>query len=516
MSRILGFVLLTLFLLIPVPLHAAPPAYPAQATGLAPVAAYDWLQFNFDTQHSGNNPSESTLTAANVNQLQKLFQVALPTSADGAPVYLANVTTSQGVKNLIFATTRSGRLVARNAITGAAVWSKQYGPGTCTINRGATPCYTTSSPVLNPNRQYVYSYGLDGKVHRFKVGTGTEVTGNGFPALATRKGWNEKGSSALSLATAANGHTYLYVTNGGYPGDAGDYQGHVTAIDLTAGTQKVFNTVCSNRAVHFFQKPSTPDCSEVQTAIWARPGVIYSSATDKIYMATGNGTFNPGQYFWGDTVFSLNPNGTSVNGLPVDSYTPTNYQDLQDTDTDIGSTAPAILPVPGNSVVQHLAVQSGKDAKLRLLNLDNLSGQGAPGNTGGEIGAIIDVPQGGEVLTQPAVWVNPADSSTWVFVANDNGISGLKLTVDGSGNPALQPQWQIGNGGTSPILANGVLYYAGSGGVWALDPTTGNTLWNDTQIGWIHWSSPIVANGVLYITDMGGQLTAYSLNGVAP
>jgi hypothetical protein len=102
----------------------------------------------------------------------------------------------------------------------------------------------------------------------------------------------------------------------------------------------------------------------------------------------------------------------------------------------------------------------------------------------------MSVPQGNEVLTMPAVWVNPADSRTWVFVANDNGISGLKLTVDGSNNPRLVKQWQLGNSGTSPIVDNGVLYNVGSNNIWALDPVTDAQLWHNTQIGSIHWESP--------------------------
>jgi hypothetical protein len=112
------------------------------------------------------------------------------------------------------------------------VWSHQYAAGSCRINGGSIPCYTTSSPSIDPNRQYVYSYGLDGYVHKYQVGDGTEVMIGGWPELATLKGLNEKGSSALSIATASSGSAYLYVTNGGYPGDGGDYQGHVTAIDL--------------------------------------------------------------------------------------------------------------------------------------------------------------------------------------------------------------------------------------------------------------------------------------------
>src|SRR6266511_439868 len=49
---------------------------------------YDWLQFNGNSQHSGNNTWEINLKAGNVNQLVRLFQVTLPSIADGAPVYL--------------------------------------------------------------------------------------------------------------------------------------------------------------------------------------------------------------------------------------------------------------------------------------------------------------------------------------------------------------------------------------------------------------------------------------------
>jgi hypothetical protein len=138
------------------------------------------------------------------------------------------------------------------------------------------------------------------------------------------------------------------VANGGYPGDQGDYQGHITAINLADGSQSVFNTDCSNRAVHFVITPGIPGCSAVQSAIWARAGVVYDSDTDKIYMATGNGNFDPANHDWGDTVFALNPDGTGANGDPLDSYTPSNYQQLQNTDTDLGSTAPAILPAPAD------------------------------------------------------------------------------------------------------------------------------------------------------------------------
>jgi hypothetical protein len=476
--------------------------------------SYDWLQFNGDASHSGSNISENRISVSSAGQLKLLFQVTLPGIADGSPVYLSNVKTASELRDLIFMTTRAGHIAALDAHTGILLWSKQYGPGGCLINNNHTrnePCYTTSSPAIDPNRKFVYSYGLDGYVHKYSVGDGTEIQTGGWPELTTLKGYDEKGSSALSIATATNGTSYLYVAHAGYPGDQGNYQGHITVINLTNGTQKVFNTLCSNQTVHFVDSRTTtePDCyPDTTAAIWARPGVVYDPYHDRILMATGNGTFQPANFMWGDTVFSLNLDGSGLGGNPLDSYTPDNYQYLQDLDLDLGSTAPAILPLASGDY-PHLAVQSGKDGVLRLINLDQLSGQSGVGHTGGEVFSM-PVPMGGQILTQPAIWVNPADHSTWIFVSNGAGIAAMQLSVSAVGNPSLTLKWTSG-GGSSPLVVNGVVFIARSSLITALNATDGSQLWSDNRIGSIHWESPIVVNGVLYITNQSGNLTAYSL-----
>src|SRR5205807_1487153 len=78
----------------------------------ATVRAYDWLQFGGDARHSGNNTAEATLSSANVSTLVQKYQATLPATADGAPVFLEGVTTPSGVKDLLFVTTRDGRIIA--------------------------------------------------------------------------------------------------------------------------------------------------------------------------------------------------------------------------------------------------------------------------------------------------------------------------------------------------------------------------------------------------------------------
>jgi outer membrane protein assembly factor BamB len=480
------------------------PSLAGTASSASIPGSYDWPQFNFDQRHSGNDTRETAINPGNVNRLRLLYRVPLGDIADGAPAYLTNVASAAGVKDVLYFTTLFGHLVALDAANGSVVWAAPH-PPTCHINGGPNVCYTTSSPAIDPNRQFVYTFGDDGYVHKHRVADGGEVKGGGWPELASTKPVDEKGSSALSIAGG-----YLLAANSGYFGDRGDYQGHISAINLATGGQTVFNLNCSDQGVHFVEQPGTPDCPAVQSAVWARPGVVYDSDTGRLYAASGNGDFNPGAHDWGDTVIALAPSGTGSGGNPLDTYTPANFTQLQANDLDLGSTAPAILPVLPNSRIPHVGVQGGKDSLLRLLNLDNLSQQGGPGHVGGEIVPPITLPQGGEVLTQPAVWTNPANHSVWVFVANDQGASGFRVVVGSDRLPRLQPAWQFRRGGASPVIAGNVLFYASSGTIQALDPSSGRELWQ-SAIGPVHWESPIVVGGRVYITDQTGVVSAFSL-----
>ena len=490
----------------------------------ASAEAADWLQFGYDQAHSGYNPQEKGFPVAAANTAQwhvgvHAFGDGTVIPSDSTPVYLSGAATPAGTKDLLFLVTQDGTLVAFAAADGTVLWSKR--PTSATGSD-----LTTGAAAIDPNRQYVYAYGLDGHVHKYQVGNGSEVTGNGWPQLATRKPDVEKGASGVAIASPPGGINYLYHVTNGYVGDAGDYQGHVTAINLATGAQQVFNSQCSNLFVHFVENGSanSDDCvlnsgrDGQMSGIWGRPGVIYDAPTNRIYFATANGLFDanlPGHYNWGDSVLALHPDGSGAGlGQPLDSYTPSTYASLYGSDIDLGSTSPAILPST-SATYPHLAIQSGKDSCVRLLNLDNLSGMGGPGHVGGELNAATscstDGVGGGVVFPQPAVWVNPADGRTWAYVANGGHLVAYRLNV--AGTPSLSKQWTTTNGGTSPVIANGVLYYAASGILRALDPLTGTQLWS-ASIGAIKWQSPIVVNGHLYITDNSSQLWSFPLDGI--
>ncbi|MGH2458870.1 MAG: PQQ-binding-like beta-propeller repeat protein [Chloroflexota bacterium] len=464
-------------------------AAPVPATATPAAASAIWPVFDFDPSRSGTNPSEDRIGPGNVAGLEVLWRQRLPDVADSTPVYR---------DGRLYLTLRDGGIVAVDARNGKPLWSKS------TVG----PKITNSSPALDPSGKWVYSYGLDGYVHKYATADGQEVEGNGWPARVTQLTQVEKESSALNLA-----NDRLYVTTSGYLGDQGHYDGHLVVIDLATGGATVFNTLCTDaRGLLVDQANQGSYCGEVQSGVWARAGAVVDPSTGNVFLTTGNGPWN-GSTNWGDTVLELSGDGHAV----LDTYTPTNQAELNDRDVDLGSTAPALLPEQPTSKTPFLAVQGGKDGELRLLDRRNLSGQGRTGQLGGEL-QILDAPGKCDVFTAPAVWAAP-DQRTWLFVATNCGLAGYVLTTDGSGRSSLVPGWQETAGGTSPIVANGVLYVAHSGAVDARDPTTGRILWSSPQagpkgtIGSIHWESPVVVDGRLFISDGSGNLTAFGLAG---
>lgn len=468
-----------------------------------PSHSGEWLQFDADPEQ--DESQDMNLVLPDIANVHRMWKTDLPETADGSPVYVPNVRLAGGsLHDLLIVTTMIGRTVAADALTGEILWSTTPPPG---------PRWTTSSPAVAPERDVVYSYGLDGRVHCYRLRDGEEVTGNGWPQLITHKGSVEKVSSALTIVTTKENQSYLYVTTAGYPepGDEGDYQGHLTVINLGTGEQNVFNAACSDRAMHFVENGNASnDCAHVQSGIWGRAPITYDAMSNRIFITTSNGDYDAdrGGFNWGDSILALHPDGSTDDGTPLDSYTPDEYQFLQNQDLDFGSTSPVILPLAKGTHLPRLAVQGGKDSVLRLVNLHDLSGRGGPRHVGGELFAM-PLPQRGVILTRPAVWLSP-EGETWIFVTTHRGTSGMALVVDDDGKPSLEPRWVNTIDGATPIIVGGVLYFARNHELVALDPESGERLWSDTSLGLIHWQSPIIVNGRIYVCDHEGHLFAYN------
>jgi hypothetical protein len=442
-----------------------------------------WPMFDFNGQKSGAHDKETIITKANVSTLKQLWQAKLPV-ADASPVYLSNVTTSAGTKNLVYITTTGASLIAFDDATGSQVWRK---------DTAGTSGTTTSTPAIDPNNQFIYSYGKDGKVHKYAVGTGVEDATAGWPLTVTLIPNVEKESSALSI-----GNGFLYVSTSAYPGDRGSYVGHVIAKNLATGAVSIFNSLCtSNKQI------INGTCAQKQSGIWGRPGAVVDPVSGNVFVTTGNGIFSPPEYL-GDSVVELSADLSKV----IDTYTATNHQALNTADQDLGSTMPAMVPTQQGGNPPNLAVQGGKDNKLRVLNRENLSGQSGPYHTGGELQTI---PVSCNIFSQPIAW-NDTSNVTWVFVTDicDN-LYAFKVTS--SRLQQVYAKSKIGR--SSPIIINGMLFIQMSKAIKAIDPATGSILWTAAADN-MHWQSPIVINGKVFVLGASGTLTAYGTDTTNP
>ncbi len=450
---------------------SAPPAGAARSGAHVPEA--DWLRFDYDAQRSGVGPSGTGITAGNLRKL-RLRKVTLPGTVDSSAIELTGVHVRSRTRDVIVMTTTYGRTLALDPGTGTRLW--EFVPADIHSYAGSSQI-TTATPIADPGRQYVYAASPDGVIHKLALATGREVHSGGWPVRVTFDATHEKIPAALNISGGS-----LIVTTGGYYGDAPPYQGHVVTIDRATGqVTGVWNALCSDR--HALIDPPR-SCPASDAAIWARAGAVIEPGTGRMLVATGNAPFN-GSIDWGDSVLELSPDGRQL----LHNWTPTDQAQLNSGDGDLGSTAPALLPVFGG---RRLAVQGGKAGVLDLLDLDRLDGTtGGPGpRTGGEIQQLPS-PDSAEVVTTPAVWAHAG--RIYVFVGDDSATSAYVLT-DAS-HPTLRVAWKSGSGGTSPVIAGGLLYVYDPGG--SLDvyaPASGRKLIS-LPAGSGHWNSPIVVGG---------------------
>jgi hypothetical protein len=88
-----------------------------------------------------------------------------------------------------------------------------------------------------------------------------------------------------------------------------------------------------------------------------------------------------------------------------------------------------------------------------------------------------------------------------VFVATGAGTGAYVLT--GGARPRLSSVWQNGSGGTSPVVAGGLLYvYDPGGSLKIYEPGSGRLLRSLDAAGG-HWSSPIAVGGRVVLPTGG-------------
>jgi hypothetical protein len=453
---------------------------PAHVAAFAPLR--DWPEFGLDPQRGDATERATQITSANVAHLRRL-RVTLPGTVDSSPIYLHAALVDGAVHETIVVTTTYGRTLAIDAAGGHVLWTFTP-PGYAGWTGSAQ--ITTTGPLADPDGLFVYAASPNGLIHKLALASGAEDRAGAWPVSVTHDPAREKLGAALNI----DGPDVVVATSG-YFGDAPPYQGHVALIDRSSGRlRRVFNTLCANR--RGLLVPS--GCGASDSAILSRGGAVVEPGDRRILIDTGNGPWN-GTTNFGDSVLELTFPSLELR----QAFTPTDQTQLSESDTDLGSSAPALL---GSDRV----MVAGKDGIVRVLELSRLNGRSVSSHTrlGGEL-QRLPLPGGGELFTAPAVWRH--GGHTTVFVGDEHATAAYVLR-----RGRLHLAWQNGTPGTSPALAGGLLYVydPDAGGIDVYRPGSPRPVAVLPGLPG-HWNSPIVVDG--HVVEPEGDANDHSTTG---
>jgi outer membrane protein assembly factor BamB len=544
----------------------------------APPAS-DWLTWGYDQERSGWNRAETTLSKENVSRLVLQWSAQLPIppreialSTVTAPLVVEGVTTSQGIRTLLFVVGSEDTVFAMEADSGRVVWRKAF-PNSLTPPQTATwLCSNTqnATPVIDKQKGIIYLNTSDGKLRGLSLSTGDERMTPADFVTPFGRNWSLNLIDDVIYSPTARG--------------CGGAIANISAMDVS--------------------DPAHPRLSRLYTSggrpagAWGRGGVVRGPRG--IIAQTADGPYDPAAGTFGETVMTLAPKELRI----VDSFTPSNWRYLNSRDLDLGSTGPVVFPFQGRTLVATIA----KEAVLYLLDANALGGTDhstplyqsarlgndeemlAGRGVWGSIATAADA-QGRRFLYVP-MWGPPSKSAPPFTFSYGDAPKGsvMAFQVSGEGDKlSLIPTWisRDMHVPDPPVVANGVVYAiqtgentvqnprpggdvrvdpdaaggaargpatpagqpgaaqgttpgagGGAGGrggadavatalaaaklratpvtnlvLYAFDAQTGKQLYSSEKIitGWVHYSEPVVAAGRVFVVTWDAEVYAFGL-----
>jgi hypothetical protein len=305
---------------------------------------------------------------------------------------------------------------------------------------------------------------------------------------------NQRG--ALAIADSV-----LYVPYGGHAGDCGQYHGTVLGVPLLAPSAF---TAWITRGL--------------AGGIWAPGGISFDGQS--LYIATGN-TMGASEWADGEAVIRLPP-ALSHSDQPQDFFAPSDWQQLDAADADLGGSNPLPLDVPGPGGTSALIMALGKDGKAYLLDRTNLGGIG---------GSLVEEMVANAPIRTAPVRYSLADSVLVAFQAEGSACpasapgSGLvALRVQSGPPPSLGTAWCAPlNGHGNPIvtttdgISDPIVWVVGAEGdnrLHGFRGDTGEPIFagggpSDAMAGLRHFVTILAAQGRLYVAA-DGQIYAFT------
>jgi polyvinyl alcohol dehydrogenase (cytochrome) len=449
-------------------------AMPAPSAG-ATIPA--WTTYRHDAARSGIDPDSATP----VTPSQAWQTPSLDGEVYGQPLVSGS---------FVYVTTENDSIYELDAASGAVVWSRHLA---APEPSSAAPCGDispsigiTSTPVIDAATNRIYAVGAvaaSGAVHHelfaLELSSGQPIAG--FPIIVDPP-YPSGGTAVNQLQRAglALDRGRILIGYGGNDGDCNTYWGWLVSAPTDGTTGLVSFQV---------------DAGHTEGAIWAAGNAPVVDAAGNVFLATGNGNLNSTtDPVYGDSVVEL-----SASASPLDWWAPPNWQALDSSDADLGSSMPTLLP-------GSFLFQSGKDGNGYLLNgaglghvtpaVAQMSGFCPGGSFGGSV-------------------YDPGNST--IYAACAGGLRALSL---GSASPpslAIKAGFSAPAGATGPpMIAGGLVWVTNhsTGTLYGLDPTSGATRSqfplpeNGSQVN--HFASPSAGGGRLFVGS-GDQVTAYTI-----
>lgn len=505
----------------------------APTTNAAAPSSIDVVTYHYDNLRTGQNTQETILTPTNVNSTQfgKLGEFAVTGRVDAQPLYLSNLSIpGAGMKNVLYVATEHGCVYSFDADSIASSASKPIWIASTELpgevpsdDRGCgqvTPeIGVTSTPVIDRKRGTIYVVAVSKsaggnyvhRIHALDLTTGAERFGGPTVITASYPGTGSDsfGGNLFFDPSLYNERPGLLEFNGtiyttwGSHCDQGAYTSWVIAYSAdTLKQTAVLNLVPNGN----------------RGGIWMSGAAPAVDASGNIYFIVGNGTFDtnltpsgfPPQHDCGNCFAKISPISSSPPLSLLDYFTPSNTVSQSDQDLDFGSGGPLLLPdmTDASGATRHLALGSGKDANIYVLDRDNI---GKFNSAADNVYQLIPGELSGGEFGKPSYFNNTVYYGAVGDSLKAFPISNAKLATA----PTSQSPTNFAYPGTTPSISangntNGIVWAVENGGTGVLhsyDATNvGKELYNSDQASNArdHFAdnkfiTPMVANGRVYV-----------------
>ena len=400
------------------------------------VAAADWPTYHRGLARDGDDPAGPA-----PGRVRRLWQARV----DGA-VYAEPLV----VGGLVIIATESDSVYAFALGNGHRAW--RIGLGT-PVSQSALPCGNidpsgiTGTPVADPQKGILYVVAfVQGPEHvlfAIDLKSGKVLWQRPIDAPGADPSVHQE-RAALALSQGR-----VYVAYGGLYGDCGAYHGRVVAAPASGPSGTLLT----------YRVPT-----DREGGIWAPSGPAIDAAGN-VYVATGNGSASSFDY--GEAVIRLTP------ALKLSQFfAPSHSGAMNDSDADLGSTGPLLLPGSRAFII-------GKTGTGYLLDTGRLGGIGHPLDSL----AVCD-----------SVFGGLAYAFGKIYVPCPNGIVALRFAGD-----RLKSVWQQGAATQPPIVAGSAVWAVGGSSLYQLDAVTGRVLFSSPIGDTAHFATPAASGGRIVV-----------------